>query len=75
MSESTETVQVRMRPNTIHQLEKIQANVHAPSKSDAVRRAVEITELLISAAENGDKILIENKNGKQRQLLITGLSK
>lgn len=75
MSEHIETVQVRMRPNTIEQVNKIQGSVHAPSRSDAVRRAVEIADLLINAVEEGDQVLIKKKNGEQTRILISGLSK
>lgn len=71
----TTTVQVRMNQNTIEQVDKLQEKVHAPSRSDAVRRAVEISDMLVNAVEHGDKIIIEGKNGKQRQILISGLSK
>lgn len=71
----TTVVPVRMKENTLQQIDKLQKRVHAPSRSDAVRRAVEISDLLVNAVEHGDKIIIESKNGKQRQILILGLIK
>ncbi len=71
----TTVVQVRMKENTIEQLDKLQRKVHAPSRSDAVRRAVEISDMLVNAVEHGDRVIIEDKNGKQRQLLISGLNR
>lgn len=68
-------VQVRMKENTIKQVDKLQKTVHAPSRSDAIRRAVEISDVLVNAVSHGDKIIIESKDGKQRQILISGLSK
>jgi len=74
MSE-TETVQVRMQKNTLEKVNKLQNLVHAPSRSDAIRRSVDISDVLINAIEEGDRIIIESKNGKQRQILIAGLNK
>jgi Ribbon-helix-helix protein, copG family. len=71
----TTVVQVRMKENTIKQVDKLQKRTHSPSRSDAVRRAVEISDTIISAIEHGEKVIIESKNGKQRQILVTGLSK
>lgn len=71
----THVVQVRMKDDTINQVDKLQKRVHAPSRSDAIRRAVEISDLLVNAVEHGDKVIIESKNGKQRQVLIAGLNK
>jgi len=68
-------IQVRMKPNTIDQIDKLQERVHAPSRSDAIRRAIEISDMLVNAVEHGDKVIIESRNGKQRQILISGLNK
>ncbi len=66
-------VSVRMRDNTISQVETLAKKVHAPSKSDAIRSAVEISSLLLDAVEQGGKVILEDKNGKQKQVLIQGL--
>lgn len=75
MSNNINVVPIRMKQNTIDQVSKIQASVNAPSRSDAVRRAIEISELLINNLQHGNKILIETKDGKQQQILIAGLTK
>jgi hypothetical protein len=69
-----EVIPVRMYPSTVEQVENFQKIVHAPSRSDAIRRAIEISNVLVNAIEHGDKVIIEGKNGKQRQILITGLN-
>lgn len=71
----TTVVPVRMKENTIEQIDKIQKKVHAPSRSDAVRRAIEISQVLVNAVSHGEKVIIENKDGKQRQIWIQGLNK
>jgi hypothetical protein len=68
-------IQVRVKQNTIDQIEKLQDRVNAPSRSDAIRRAVEISDMLVNAVDHGDKLIIESKNGKQRQILISGLNR
>ena len=75
MIDDAETIQVRMRKKSINQLDTIKETIGAPSRSDALRRAVEITDTLINAVKRGERILIESKNGKQRQILIVGLEK
>lgn len=71
----TEIINVRMYEDTIKQVDNLQKTVKAPSRSDAIRRAIEITTVFINAIEHGDKVIIENKKGKQRQILITGINK
>ncbi len=57
-------IQVRMKDNTISQVDKLQKSVHAPSRSDAIRRAIEISDVLVNAVEQGDKVIIESRDGK-----------
>jgi hypothetical protein len=66
---------IRMHEYTIDQVEKLKTMLHAPSFSDAIRRTIEIGDLIASAIKSGDKILIESHDGKQKQVLITGLNK
>ena len=47
-------------------------NIHAPSRSDAIRRAIELSDTLTTAIKHGDKIVIEGKSGK-KQIIIPGL--
>lgn len=70
----TDIIQVRMKSNTIEKLDKIQIMVESPSRSDVVRRAIDITEILVNAIEEGNEIIIKCKNGKQKQILISGLN-
>ena len=68
----TKLIQVRMREGTIFQADRLRKNIHAPSRSDAIRRAIELSDTLTTAIKHGDKIVIEGKNGK-KQVIIPGL--
>lgn len=70
----TTEINVQMRADTLKKMDRLKARVHTPSRSDAIRRAVEISDLLVDAVGHGDRIIIESKSGKQRQILITGLN-
>jgi len=70
----TEVIQVRMKQNTIEQLDHMKKLVNAPSRSDAVRRAVVLGNMLINSIVSGERIIIESKDGKQRQIVIHGLN-
>lgn len=65
-------IQVRMREATIAQADRLKENLHAPSRSDAIRRAIELSDVLTVAVKHGDKIVIEGKSGK-KQVIIPGL--
>ena len=66
-------VQVRMRQKTLEQAERLKERIGAPSRSDAIRRAIELSELITKEAKHGNKIIIETKNGKQKQILIPNI--
>ncbi len=76
MSEKeVEVVQVRMRDETLGQLDRFMTIVKSPSRSDAVRRSLGITDLISSEVIKGSRLILEKKNGKQTQILITGLNR
>jgi Ribbon-helix-helix protein, copG family len=76
MSEiKSEVVQVRMREDTLEQLDRLKAVVKSSSRSDAVRRAVGIVDILLNTVISGGQIIIEDKKGKQKQIVITGLNR
>jgi hypothetical protein len=74
MAEDTKILQIRLRDRTLSQVDRLMSIVQAPSRSDAVRRAMDITDTLLNAVLKGETIIIENPNGRQRQILITGLN-
>lgn len=72
---ATKVIPVTMKDETIHQLDHLTNRVGAPSQSDTIRRAVAITDTLVNAIDHGERVLIESKNGKQRQVLISGVNR
>ena len=67
------TLNIRMKEETLEQTERLQKKFRAPSKSDVIRRAIGLSDLLTSAIEKGDKIIIEG-HGVRREILIPGIS-
>ena len=55
MNES-QLIQIRMRLETLNQIDQIRENVHAPSRSDAIRRAIELTAALSEEIKHGSKV-------------------
>ena len=74
MSEESTITTVRMKPHTIHQVEKLMDIVRAASFSDMIRRSVDISDIIVEAVSKGHKVIIEDKRGKQKQVLISGLN-
>ncbi len=66
-------VQFRMKDETVEQTARLQEKFKAPSKSDVIRRAIGLSDLLVNALEKGDKLYIEG-HGVRREILIPGIS-
>ncbi len=69
-----EDVTFKMRNDTLSQLDYIKNAVKAPSRSDAIRRTIDITNNLINAITQGNRILIESHDGSKKQLSISGMA-
>jgi hypothetical protein len=67
-----ELVQIRMKAITFEQLENIQISTNAASRSDAIRKSVDLVDTLLKAVKNGSKIILEDKKGKCKELILSG---
>lgn len=67
-------IMLRMKEETLSQTDKLQKKMGAPSRSDVIRRAIDLSDILASAIQRGDKIIIEGDDRKF-QLIIPGISK
>lgn len=72
-SANTKLVQIKMRDDTIREIDEVQKKINAPSISDTVRRSVGIVYALTKHVAEGDKIIIESKNGEKKEIIITGM--
>lgn len=47
----TKTMNIRVLDQTLEQAEKLQKVLKAPSKSDVIRRTIDLTDLIVEALE------------------------
>lgn len=64
---------IRMKEETLHQTDRLQKKFGAPSRSDVIRRAIDLSDVISCAIHKGDKIIIEG-NGERREIIIPGLT-
>lgn len=69
----SKTMNIRMLDETVKQAERLEKKLNAPSRSDVVRRAIGLSDLLVNALEKGDKLYIEG-HGVKKEILIPGVS-
>lgn len=75
MYEKAVNKSIRMLPRTLESVERLRDQIQSPSFSDTVKCAIEVYDLLVHSIKHGDRILIENKKGKQKQIIIHGVEK
>ena len=51
-------VQMRLRQNTIKQVEKLSKRFSSANRADAVRTSIDIADLVIKAIANGSQVII-----------------
>ena len=69
----SQMIHIKMQDDTLAQTDRILKKLKAPSRSDVIRRAIGLSDILINSIEHGDKLYIESK-GQKREILIPGLS-
>jgi len=63
---------IRIKEKTLNQTDRLKKCFEAPSRSDVIRRAIELSDALTDAIQHGDKIIIESKRGR-REIILPGL--
>lgn len=72
MAETT-PVQVQMFKDTIDKVGDIQSKVHLKTKSDAVKTAIDIADMVISNLKKGGEIIMVDENGEKTKIKIPGI--
>jgi hypothetical protein len=73
MNEIPVTKSLRMYPKTVQSVDRLKEAIRSPSFSDTVKSSIEVFDMIIGSVEEGGKVLIEDKNGKQKQLIFRGV--
>lgn len=66
-------VQVSMVKPTLDTIESLKSTFHTNNRSDIVRSSIEIAAIVANAIKDGGHVILEDSNGKQREILIPGL--
>lgn len=65
---------IRMKDVTLEQTNRLQKSFHAPSKSDVIRRAIELSDAMVKSINEGGRVIIENKDGSKSRVILPGLT-
>ncbi len=66
-------VQVNMTEETLNKVSKIRERLCTDTRTNSIRSAIDIADLIIDAVCSGGNVIIE-KDGIQHRLLIPGIS-
>jgi hypothetical protein len=66
----TKQVQMRLAPQTLGKIARLQENAHLQSKADAVRLGVELGLMVTDAIRSGKKVLIETSPGNFERVVV-----
>lgn len=70
---AAQTLKIWIKKKTFQRLDELREKFCAPSRSDIIRKALELQYNLVQAIEKGDQIFIEGRDGR-RELHIPGIN-
>ncbi len=73
MAEKTR-VQFDFTPAALQELDKLQGTMGARSRAEVIRYALRVLQWLLEQMRNGNKILVETKDGKVQTIVFTFLN-
>jgi hypothetical protein len=68
-------VQMNMREGTLNKVAELQELLGSGNRTDAIKMAIDVTEIVASALSHGGRIIIEKKDGEKSEVVIPGLNK
>ena len=63
-------VLVQMIKDTIRKVEGIKDSAHLRTKSDAVKTAIDIADMVVSAIKKGGEVILVDENGEKSKIKI-----
>lgn len=69
----TKPVQMRLRKDTLEQVQQLQELTRIQNRTRIVTTAIDLTNKLFSKIKKGSKIVIENPDGTKETITIIGL--
>ena len=69
----TKLVQMRLRPATMERVARLQEQVEAENRTQAVVRAVQIADWLVTAIKQGATVSLEWPDGKKETIAVVGI--
>lgn len=57
-----DTLHIRVKDKTLKQIDILKVKFNAPSRSDVIRRAIDIYSFLATATDNSARIIVEYKD-------------
>lgn len=74
MTEESAITTIRMKTKTAQQLERMKVLVDSPSISDMIRRSVDFSDMLFDVVLKGGSIIVQDKKGRQKEIMILGIN-
>jgi len=68
--EKISRLQIKMSPKALSDLEDLQEKIDATSKTQVIKSSLKVFRFLEDEKEKGVKIILRDKEGKERELLL-----
>lgn len=63
-------VQMNLRPRTFNKLEELKERLHADNRTEAVKRSLEIADVISKTIKQGGKVFLEEADGTRSKLVL-----
>ena len=70
MSDKHILVEMKLLPETVALVERLQKQMGASNRTDAVARSLELARLVVQAIEDGSRVYVETAAGDRRRLVV-----
>lgn len=68
--EKINKLQINMSEKALRELEDLRAQIDAPTKTQVIKSSLKVLKYLEDAKAKGGKIIIKDKDGKEKELVL-----
>jgi len=63
-------VHMKMRASTVDKVNKLQESLNVNTRTDAVKTAIDVTEMVAKTIKSGGQVILEKKDGSRSKIII-----
>jgi hypothetical protein len=73
MKSKTVPIQMRLKPETIKQMDRLAQRIGSDNRTDVVRTSLAVTQMVTNCYDAGGSVIFKSSSGKESNMILLGI--